>query len=220
MDIPVLDFKHMFRPTLLNETEYQTLVQYFRGISNNKPSSGRALFVLVVRSPCEWADAMRRKPWHLCPTQPFVAHPHNHQNNQGNNNNEYTEDELCHGSPYISMEAQPETQALSLHDFARQPWREWAIHNTHYLHDHKRQSFHPNYLVRPHHTPGDYSPPFDHIFHLRTFKLQLMAQVIQAAQEAVTSFHPQQQQIIALPIVLIHLRDFEAAPHRTIVEMA
>ena len=213
-DIPVFQSKHMFRQTLLNETEYQTLVQYFRGHSNNdnQPRSSRALFVLVVRSPCEWADAMRRKPWHLCPTQPFGAQ----QQNQGNNENmdEYTEDELCHGSPYIMMQAQPETQTMSLEDFARQPWKEWAIHNIHYLNHHKQQAP-QNDVVRPH-TPGHYMPPFDHIFQLRTFKLQLMAQVIQAAQEAVTSFRHE----MALPIVLIHLRDFEAAPHRTIMEVS
>ena len=195
MDIPVLEFKHMFRQSLLNETEYQTLVQHFRGNHNHqKPRSGRALFVLVVRSPCEWADGMRRKPWHLCPTQRFRSHKNN------TNKSDSTENDLCHGSPYISMEAQRETQAMSLHDFSRQPWREFPF----------RQG-----LSRRNHQQ---SQGFDHIFQLRTLKLQLMAQVIQAAQQAVTSFHPHQP--IPPPIVLIHLPDFEAAPHRAIVQMA
>ena len=55
-DIPVLEFKHMFRHSLLNQTEINEL----------KLHHTDGLWILAVRSPCDWADAMLRKPWHLC----------------------------------------------------------------------------------------------------------------------------------------------------------
>lgn len=57
--IPVLDHKHMFRHDPLSQQELQALKDAIQdqGI----------LFVLAVRSPCEWADAMYRTPWHMCP---------------------------------------------------------------------------------------------------------------------------------------------------------
>ena len=53
--IPVLEFKHMFRHSLLSQTEINELKLHTDG-----------LWILAVRSPCDWADAMLRKPWQLC----------------------------------------------------------------------------------------------------------------------------------------------------------
>ena len=55
--IPVFRFKHAFRHNLLSPTEMETLQQ--------QPNND-ILWILAVRSPCDWADAMYRNPWHLC----------------------------------------------------------------------------------------------------------------------------------------------------------
>lgn len=57
--IPIFEHKHMFRHNLLNPGELAALKHIL-------VKSG-ALFILAVRSPCEWADGMYRKPWHMCP---------------------------------------------------------------------------------------------------------------------------------------------------------
>lgn len=53
---PVFEFKHMFRQSVLTESEVQSI-----------KADENSLWILAIRSPCEWADAMYRKPWHLCP---------------------------------------------------------------------------------------------------------------------------------------------------------
>jgi hypothetical protein len=57
-DIPLFGLKHMFRHQPLNDTEVAFLQE-----------ATDLLWVLVVRNPCDWADAMYRTPWHLCPTK-------------------------------------------------------------------------------------------------------------------------------------------------------
>ena len=54
-EIPVLLYKHMFRHDLLNETELAEIKR-----------RDNILWVMVVRSPCDWAEAMFRKPYHAC----------------------------------------------------------------------------------------------------------------------------------------------------------
>jgi hypothetical protein len=56
--IPVFRFKHMTnRQHQLNATELEVLAQ----------TATDNMWLLVVRSPCDWVDAMYRTPWHLCP---------------------------------------------------------------------------------------------------------------------------------------------------------
>mmetsp|Transcript_31121 Transcript_31121/g.64052 ORF Transcript_31121/g.64052 Transcript_31121/m.64052 type:complete len:343 (-) Transcript_31121:85-1113(-) len=55
-EIPVLLHKHMFRHTLLNETELMEIY--------NRTD---ILWILAVRRPCDWAEGMYRLPWHMCP---------------------------------------------------------------------------------------------------------------------------------------------------------
>ena len=55
-EIPILTFKHMFRHSELNSTEMNFLKRV-----------NQSLWLFVVRNPCDWADAMYRVPWHLCP---------------------------------------------------------------------------------------------------------------------------------------------------------
>lgn len=60
---PVFQFKHMFRHTLLSDSELKLLRE-----------RDDILWVLAVRSPCDWADGMFRKPWHMCnPSDPPAA---------------------------------------------------------------------------------------------------------------------------------------------------
>ena len=57
---PVLKYKHMFRHSLLSESEMDELRR-----------RTDVLWILAVRSPCDWADSMYRKPWHMClPSDP------------------------------------------------------------------------------------------------------------------------------------------------------
>mmetsp|Transcript_581 Transcript_581/g.1189 ORF Transcript_581/g.1189 Transcript_581/m.1189 type:complete len:540 (-) Transcript_581:483-2102(-) len=57
IDIPVFLHKHMFRHELLNDTELSEI-----------KSRSDILWIMVVRSPCDWIEGMYRKPYHLCPT--------------------------------------------------------------------------------------------------------------------------------------------------------
>ncbi|KAL7464636.1 hypothetical protein ACHAXS_004969 [Conticribra weissflogii] len=57
IDIPVFLHKHMFRHELLNDTELSEI--------KSRPD---ILWIMVVRSPCDWIEGMYRKPYHLCPT--------------------------------------------------------------------------------------------------------------------------------------------------------
>ena len=64
--VPTFEFKHMFRHSLLNEEEHQTLADV-----------SHILWVPAVRSPCDWEDAVFRTPWHLClPDKPTSECPH------------------------------------------------------------------------------------------------------------------------------------------------
>lgn len=87
--IPIIDFKHMFRHDLLDQKELETL-----------QANQDSLWLLVVRSPCSWADGMYRKPWHLCPPS----------------------DVTCLNKPYVGLTK----LANSREDFFRTPWTDWV----------------------------------------------------------------------------------------------
>jgi len=55
-DIPVLLHKHMFRHDLLTNKELAEI-----------KAREDILWIMVVRSPCDWGEGMFRKPYHLCP---------------------------------------------------------------------------------------------------------------------------------------------------------
>lgn len=59
-NIPVFEFKHMFfqNGQLPNATQLQQLAEH-----------DEILWLLQLRSPCEWAKTMKTKPWHLCPLE-------------------------------------------------------------------------------------------------------------------------------------------------------
>jgi hypothetical protein len=61
VDIPVLLHKHMFRHDILSTAELHE-IQHRTDI----------LWIMVIRSPCDWVEAMFRKPYHLCPPKKLV----------------------------------------------------------------------------------------------------------------------------------------------------
>ncbi len=93
-DIPILLHKHMFRHSLLNETE-------LREISTRTD----ILWILVVRRPCDWAEAMKRLPWHMC------------------NPTNITSD--CPGERMIGFEHSKTLLRYSLAEFMQLEWGDW-----------------------------------------------------------------------------------------------
>ena len=93
-EIPVLKHKHMFRHSLLSEEE-------LREISFRTD----ILWILAVRSPCDWAEAMKRLPWHVCCPN--------------NINSE------CPGAAFIGFEHRDTLKNHSLADFFQMEWGDW-----------------------------------------------------------------------------------------------
>lgn len=91
--IPVVRHKHMFRHSLLGEEELAEI-----------SSRTDILWILAVRSPCDWAEAMKRLPWHMC-------HP----------NNVTSE---CPGE-FIGFEHGDTLTNYSLASFFQMEWGDW-----------------------------------------------------------------------------------------------
>jgi hypothetical protein len=87
---PVFEFKHMFRHDLLSPKEVEILRR-----------QDDIAWILVVRSPCDWADAMFRHPWHLCTTL----------------------DQCHHGGPHINLPKLPANTRRV--DFWVAPWADY-----------------------------------------------------------------------------------------------
>lgn len=197
-NIPIFRFKHMFRNQLLNVSELEELRA--NAITNRSSS----LFVLVVRSPCEWADAMKRKPWHLCPPPPTTAAIPT--TTAATRTTSMTHDEKttnvfssCDGhdhTTYISLEASNTTKPMSNYEFFQMPWNDWIEKRS--LKNQQQNEQEEIEAVGYH---------YDNVFALRSFKLQLMQQVLNALS-------PRNR------VMIISLRDFEANPHRVISEMS
>jgi len=96
IEMPVLKFKHMFRHSLLDETELRELSSY--------PNTN-IVWILAVRSPCDWAEAMKRMPWHMC--EP------NHI------------DSKCPGAGMIGKGHHEVLKTYSLADFFEMEWGDW-----------------------------------------------------------------------------------------------
>eukprot|EP00545_Synedropsis_sp_CCMP1620_P013705 CAMPEP_0119004750 /NCGR_PEP_ID=MMETSP1176-20130426/1329_1 /TAXON_ID=265551 /ORGANISM="Synedropsis recta cf, Strain CCMP1620" /LENGTH=333 /DNA_ID=CAMNT_0006956495 /DNA_START=109 /DNA_END=1110 /DNA_ORIENTATION=- len=92
--IPLFHLKHMFRHHPLNATD----VAYLQDATD-------LLWVLVVRNPCDWADAMYRTPWHLCPTKEDDA-------------------DRCPG-PFLGLDRTAVHGKSRLEFFRDMEWRDW-----------------------------------------------------------------------------------------------
>ena len=93
-DIPVLRHKHMFRHTLLNETELSEIA-----------SRTDILWIFAVRSPCDWAEAMKRLPWHVCKPSNISSE--------------------CPGAKFIGFEHQIDMRKYTLAEFFQLEWGDW-----------------------------------------------------------------------------------------------
>lgn len=118
-NIPVFKFKHMFR----HDTLYSTELSQLKEMTN-------ALWLLVVRNPCDWVDAMYRKPWHLCPPNKSI--------------------EWCANQTNIDLMDQ--TLGMTRKQFLQQEWSDWQE----VRHQHKRDkmyyylSYHNIFALRQH----------------------------------------------------------------------
>ena len=93
-NIPILKHKHMFTHSLLNEEELAE-------ISNRTD----ILWILAVRSPCEWAEAMKRLPWHMCYPNNITAE--------------------CPRDKMIGFEHYEELKIYTLAEFFEMEWGDW-----------------------------------------------------------------------------------------------
>ena len=192
--VPVLGYKHIWRPqhSLLTATELETF--------STTVESNHGLLVLVVRRPCQWADAMRRTPWHLCPP-PSSSTTTN--NTRVNHSNDTTKEKVCNGHFYIGLQAKNQTRKMSNQEFFTLPWNDWKERNVSLLVNTTESSTIP--------------PSFDNVFALRAYKLALLHQLVewnahQTSNNTTTA--------AVNRVVVLHLRDFEANPHRVIRELA
>ena len=104
VDIPILLHKHIFRHDTLSTTELLEIKQ-----------RTDILWIMVIRSPCDWAEAMYRKPYHMCPPKKLVR-----------------EDGI---TPYCGPMSDPTKKlwlnqnfvaGISFIDFLTMEWRDWA----------------------------------------------------------------------------------------------
>lgn len=147
--VTTLRFKHMWRHFLFNESEIEQ-------ISN----MDTILWIMVVRSPCDWADGMLRKPWHACPP----AKP-----------------ARCPG-PYIGKNIDAFNN-MSRSTFFQTPWRDWVesqisprdftYSNVFALRLHKLKLMQQLMMVREHNFKIVHLDPFENAPHKFVTQLSL-----------------------------------------------
>lgn len=148
-DIPVLLYKHLFRHDLLNATELAEIKR-----------RDDILWVMVVRSPCDWAEAMFRKPYHFCPPK----HP-----------------ERCGQGTNTVWMNHNNMMGLKLVDFLTTvEWSDWA-ESTHFM---RNEAFENEQMKKV--DPYSISKPganytYPNVFAMRRHKLMLMKQIFDVA---------------------------------------
>lgn len=143
-------YKHMFRHDLLNPTELAEIKR-----------RDDILWIMVVRSPCDWAEAMFRKPYHLCPKK------EKHPENCGPNTS----------TIWMNHNNLAGTQLVDF--FTTFQWSDWA-ESTHFMRNEAVENGTviniDQYSISK---PGpDYTYP--NVFAMRRHKLQLMQQILHA----------------------------------------
>ena len=94
-DVPVLRHKHMFRHSLLYESELEEVRR-----------RTDVLWILAVRRPCDWAEAMKRMPYHMCKPNDIPS--------------------TCPGDDFVGFEHYEELMNYSLAEFFRMEWGDWT----------------------------------------------------------------------------------------------
>jgi len=146
-DIPVLLHKHMFRHDLLSSTELAEI-----------RARDDILWVMVVRSTCDWAEAMFRKPYHLCPpNHPERCGPGSDPNNK------------------IWLNQNSLVGVSLLEFFTKFEWNDWAESVPFYRDKVEKKDF-ANSAVSISKVSANYTYP--DVFALRRHKLKIMKQII------------------------------------------
>jgi len=138
-DIPILKHKHMLRHSLLTHHELQQLKQ-----------RTDIVWLLVVRRPCDWAEAMKRMPYHMCnPTNISLD---------------------CGGPGNTELVGLDHKRLLrtnyTLAQYFTLPWGDWT-ESTNYR----------NLSIAPDSGTIKFTP-YRNVFHLRKHKLEIMKQII------------------------------------------
>ena len=151
--------KHMFRHGLLTRDELQRLAG---------PEFEHVLWLLAVRSPCDWGSGMYRRPWHLCPPVEWLAAhrpgvrpaaPEWGQKCEPGTNNQYL-------NP-AQIKDELNQYKLSRFEFWKMPWIDW-----------QEARWARNFS-------------YANIFHLRTLKETIMLQLMTAVPERARIVHLQ-----------------------------
>ena len=140
-DIPILKHKHMLRHSLLTHHELQQIKQ-----------RTDIVWLLVVRRPCDWAEAMKRMPYHMCnPTNISLD---------------------CGGPGNTELVGLDHKRLLrtnyTLAQYFTLPFGDWT-ESTNYR----------NLSIAPDDNIGTTKfTPYRNVFHLRKHKLEIMKQII------------------------------------------
>lgn len=94
-DVPVLRHKHMFRHSLLSQSELEEVKR-----------RTDVLWILAVRRPCDWAEAMKRMPYHMCKPHDIPS--------------------TCPGDEFVGFEHYDILRNYSLAEFFRMEWGDWT----------------------------------------------------------------------------------------------
>jgi len=155
-DIPVLLHKHMFRHDALNTKELDEIRE-----------RDDILWILVVRSPCDWAEGMFRKPYHLCPPKhPEKCGPESDPNDK------------------IWLN-QNSVAGVSLYEFfTDMEWKDWAesvpfLRDTGHEANKKSSGGKTGVEVSISKVSSNYTYP--NVFSLRQHKLGIMEQIMEVA---------------------------------------
>ncbi len=147
--IPVLLHKHMFRHDLLNAKELAEI-----------KDRDDILWVMVVRSPCDWAEAMMRKPYHFCPPK----HP-----------------ERCGPGTSTLWMNHNYIAGVNLHGFfTTVEWSDWA-ESTHFMRDEAVENGRTKKVDMYSISKPSANYTYPNVFALRRHKLKLMKQILDVA---------------------------------------
>ena len=143
----------MFRHDLLNKSELAEI-----------KSRDDILWIMVVRSPCDWAEGMFRKPYHLCPPK----HPEKCGPNSNPNEKVWMNQNTVAGVPL-------------LHFFTEMEWKDWA-ESVPFLRDtgsDGKRAKKTGVEVSISKVSANYTYP--NVFGLRRHKLGIMKQILEVA---------------------------------------
>ena len=155
-----LGCKHTFRHNLLTREELERLAG---------PEFENVLWLLSVRSPCDWGTGMYHHPWHMCPPVEWLT-----TNKPGKGSATKQWSKKCENTKpdrqnqYIgNVKVELDKYNVSRFEFWKMPWIDWQ-----------------EARILPSHNFS-----YANIFHLRAFKEKIMLQLLTAVPERVRVVH-------------------------------